>query len=94
METIGYDPVMLTTTHFRNLCRDFAVVLRHDTGDEREESLAHVTDERGVPHLDVPPVTEKVKKKVRYAEGSEDTPLWKYLAIGLGLIGIGVLVTD
>ena len=94
METIGYPPVMLTTTHFRNLCRDFAVVLRSDTGDVKEESLAPVTDSRGVPHLDVPPVTEKVKKKVRFAGDSDDTPLWKYLAIGLGLAGIGVLVTD
>jgi len=93
METIGYEPVTLTTTHFRNLCRDFAVVLKVDTGDVKEEPLAHVTDKRGVPHLDVPPVREKVKKAVRY-EGGEDMPLWKYLAIGLGLVGIGVLVTD
>lgn len=93
METIGYEPVMLTTTHFRNLCRDFAVVLKVDTGDVKDEPLAHVTDKRGVPYLDVPPVKEKVKKGTRF-EGGDDMPLWKYLAIGLGLIGIGVLVTD
>ena len=91
--TIGYNS-SLSVDMFYTFLDDMNTVLGQKPRFEREEPEATVM-RNGAEDVGVEPVKEAAPTARGKAKATEEgDSIWKYFAVGLGVVGIGVMVSD
>ena len=95
------DGTILGTTMFYRFLDDMNTALglepRYDRREEMEPVLREGVEDVGTTptgNVESDPAKAIVPVGKAKYEGEEGSELWKYLVIGLGVVGIGVMVTD